>query len=45
MFKDNLDERFDLSFERIKEISLNPELENKSLASYYKSVAAFIVKL
>ena len=45
MFKDNIEERFSLSFERIKEISLNPELDNENLASYYKYVAGFIVKL
>lgn len=45
MFNDNLEERHNLSIDRIKEISQNAELDNAELARFYMYEAKFIVKL
>ena len=45
MFNDNVEERFGLAIERIKEIAEAPELKNDGYADYFKCVAAFILKI
>ena len=45
MFKDNVDERYELGIERIKEIAEAPEMKSEGYVSYFKCVAAFILKM
>lgn len=45
MFNDNVDERYELGIERIKEIAETPEMKSEGYASYFKCVAAFILKM
>ena len=40
MFNDNVDERYELGIERIKEIAETPEMKSEGYASYFKCVAA-----
>lgn len=45
MFNDNVDERYELGIERIKEIAEAPEMKSEGYVSYFKCVAAFILKM
>lgn len=45
MFNDNVDERYELGIERIKEIAETPEMKSEGYTSYFKCVAAFILKM
>ena len=45
MFNDNVEERYALAIERIKEIAEEPGLKNDGYADYFKCIATFILKM
>ena len=45
MFNDNVEERYALAIERIKEIAEEPGLKTDGFADYFKCIAAFILKM
>ena len=45
LFNDNVEERYGLAIERIKEIAEAPELKTDGYADYFKCIAAFILKM
>ena len=45
MFNDNVEERYGLAIERIKEIAEEPGLKTDGFADYFKCIAAFILKM
>ena len=45
MFNDNVEERYALAIERIKEIAEEPGLKTDGFADYFKCIATFILKM
>ena len=45
LFNDNVEERYALAIERIKEIAEEPGLKTEGFADYFKCIAAFILKM
>lgn len=45
MFNDNVEERYGLAIERIKEIAEEPGLKTDGFADYFKCIATFILKM
>ena len=45
MFNDNVEERYGLAIERIKEIAAEPGLKTDGFADYFKCIATFILKM
>jgi hypothetical protein len=45
LFNDNVEERYALAIERIKEIAEEPGLKTDGFADYFKCIAAFILKM
>lgn len=45
MFDDNLDERFALAMERVREIKEETEINDEQLCHYFSDTAAFIMKM